>query len=81
MPGRMFRNVNWRSLPVPFARIGPINGGIDPAQVTYSIEQPYRQPELRELRVSAQTNCSIPVCSALCSPTLGSLRASMNPPG
>jgi NitT/TauT family transport system substrate-binding protein len=33
-----------------FARHWSVNGGLDPAQVTYSIEQLYRQPEFRELR-------------------------------
>jgi NitT/TauT family transport system substrate-binding protein len=37
-----------------FARHWSVNGGLDPAQVTYSIEQLYRQPEFRELgRVGA----------------------------
>ncbi len=27
-----------------------VNGGLDPAQVTYSIEQLYRQPEFRDVR-------------------------------
>jgi NitT/TauT family transport system substrate-binding protein len=33
-----------------FTRDWSVNGGLDPAQVAYSIEQLYRQPEFRELR-------------------------------
>ena len=33
-----------------FARHWSVNGGLDPAQVVYSIDQLYRQPEFRELR-------------------------------
>jgi NitT/TauT family transport system substrate-binding protein len=33
-----------------FARHWSVNGGLDPAQVVYSIEQLYRQPDFRELR-------------------------------
>jgi NitT/TauT family transport system substrate-binding protein len=33
-----------------FTRHWSVNGGLDPAQVIYSIEQLYRQPEFRELR-------------------------------
>jgi NitT/TauT family transport system substrate-binding protein len=39
-----------RELAHSFARSWSVNGGLDPAQVAYSIEQLYRDPEFRESR-------------------------------